>query len=145
MEGNNSRDGEDIELGRVNESARLGLQPCAYNSTHAPPELAYSPRLPIMARLATLLSVPVRFGPVSAQSEYCTVLSHPGAVYYVQLRPLFVYLNASTTICHLISNGISCGYVVPLLNRYFNLHCCRGTIPSLSSGPRAAPSSPKNL
>jgi hypothetical protein len=28
-----------------------------------------------MARLATLLSVPVRFGPVSAQSEYCTVLS----------------------------------------------------------------------
>lgn len=73
------------DLGRVNESAPPRV-PSALRIIYAPPELACSPRLPIMARLPPL-STPVRFGPVSARSEDCTVLSQ------IQLQPPFVYIQ----------------------------------------------------
>ena len=59
------------------------------------------PRLPNMATL--LLSL-VRIGPLSALSEDCTVLSYA-------ITAFRLFLNESTSICPLISNGISCGYV----------------------------------
>jgi hypothetical protein len=135
------KDDDDL---RVNESAPPRVT-SAYDGLlrlYAPPELAWSPRLPIMA---TLGLGPVRANIGTIRKLYSFVpgpatMQHNCLVAYIQ--HIDVDNMSSDLQWHLLRVREP---IFNTLTRYFNSHCCRGTIPSLSSGPRAAPFSPKNL
>ena len=82
-------------------SAPPRLQLCAH--ILCAPRTGSSPRQPIMAT-SSLRPGPVRASAGTIRGLYSFV---PGRQQTAALSSIF---NASTTICLLISNGISCGY-----------------------------------